>query len=239
MVTYSSKYRSTEPEIMDSFELQGEEMKLLLTDLKIINSYLGGTSVTLDGLKVLLRSHTKDGPITIVDMGCGDGEILRKCADLAEANGYHFQLIGVDANHHILEEAKIRSSGYPSITFRELDVFSEAMQEIDCDIVLCTLFLHHFGRNDILKLLSICLHNAKVGVIINDLHRSRWAFWLFGIFSKIFINTRTAQHDGLVSIARGFKRSDIKNMQKHFPNTEQRLRWKWAFRYQWIIKTNK
>ncbi len=224
---------------MDSFELQGEEMKFLLTDLKTINTYLGGTSVTLDGLKVLLRSHPKDRLVTIVDMGCGDGEILRSCAAFAEENNYRFQLIGVDANSHILKEARIRSGKHSSITFLELDVFSEAMQKIECDIVLCTLFLHHFSRNDIIKLLTNCVHNAKVGVIINDLHRSRWAFWLFGIFSRLFINTRTARHDGLVSIARGFKRKDIKNMQKHFPNTEQRVRWKWAFRYQWIIKSNK
>ena len=59
MIRYSSKYRSNETEIMDDFDLQGVEMKALLTDLKRVNKWLGGNSITLHGIGQLLIDHPK------------------------------------------------------------------------------------------------------------------------------------------------------------------------------------
>jgi hypothetical protein len=41
--------------------------------------------------------------------------------------------------------------------------------------------------------------------------------------------------DGLTSILRGFKRKDLENFSKELKVMPQ-IKWKWAFRYQWIIK---
>ena len=80
MIAFSSKYRSAENEIMDDFDLQGEPMKDLLTDLKRVNKWLGGNAVTLRGLDKLLANHPRNEAVTLLDIGCGDGEMLRQCA---------------------------------------------------------------------------------------------------------------------------------------------------------------
>jgi len=223
---------------MDDFNLHGAEMKLLLSDLQWVNKWLGGTHISLDGIDDLLKNIPKETPLTIVDIGCGDGEMLRQCATYADTKGHTFQLIGVDANAHILAEAKKRSEAFPTITFQKIDVFSEENSLPDFDIALYTLFLHHFKNEEIVQLLQKINKKAKVGMVVNDLHRSPFAFWLFKGISSLFLKTKTARHDGLVSIARGFTKQEIKNIAQQVNAQTLSVKWKWAFRYQWIIKIN-
>jgi len=77
---------------------------------------------------------------------------------------------------------------------------------------------------------------ASLGVIINDLERNRLAYYLFHAFSLIFIKTKIAKQDGLISIRRGFLREELQGMSLAFPNLEHRIRWRWAFRYLWVMQ---
>lgn len=65
---------------MDDFNLQGDEMQELLTDLKRVNKMLGGNAISLNGIGQLLEGRPANNTITILDIGCGDGEMLRQCA---------------------------------------------------------------------------------------------------------------------------------------------------------------
>lgn len=236
MITFSKKHRSVQAEIMDNLDFQGEEMKHLLNDLKKVNKWLGGNSITIDGLKELLKNHSKDKTLTILDIGCGDGELLRKCADFGMKNNFDLNCIGLDFNQNILTIAQNRSRNYPNLTFKKVDVFLEEELVPNCDIALSTLFLHHFNNNQIEGLLKIILKKTEIGVIVNDLQRSKQAFFLFKIVSKLFLKTKTAQHDGLVSIARGFKKNELEAISLKINNQKSKIHWRWAYRYQWILK---
>lgn len=238
MIYFSATKRSTQPELMDDFKLQGTEMKQLLTDLQRVNKWLGGNQITLQGIKMLLATNPKTQPITILDVGCGDGEMLRQCARFGASEGYQLQLIGVDANAYILEEATQRSKEFQNITFQKIDVFSEALSEIPFDIGLCTLFLHHFSDSEIEIMLNRLQAKARLGIVINDLQRNRLAFWLFTVFSHIFLKTKIARYDGLVSVARAFRKKELVSLSEAIKNSTSTIRWKWAFRYQWILKKN-
>ncbi len=235
MVLFSSKYRSQETEIMDDMNFQGEEMKSLLKDLATVNKWLGGTNITISGVNKLLAIHKRaETPLIIIDIGCGDGEVLRRCLDNAKKRSILVRAIGIDANPFILEEAQKRSLDYPNLEFQKLDVFSKMDSLPEFHIALCTLFLHHFKEDEIVTLLQKTQDRAKVGIVINDLQRSAWAFGLFRIFSSIFLKTKTARHDGLVSVARGFKKKELQKITHRIQGIH-RIRWQWAFRYQWLI----
>ena len=149
-----TSYRSSATEMMDDFTLEGVEFRDTLDKLEIINRFLGGNSVTIKGLKKLLYKQTKTKTITIIDLGCGHGDILRDVAKFGRKNKYKFKLLGVDANPDAIEYARELSKDYSELSFETIDIFSEDFKKQSYDVVLCTLFLHHF-KND--ELISFCL----------------------------------------------------------------------------------
>ena len=69
--------RSTEIEIMDDLDCHGEVVDQTLRELETINALLGGNYVTLNGIKKLLRENQFPMSVSIADLGCGGGDILR------------------------------------------------------------------------------------------------------------------------------------------------------------------
>ncbi|WP_339623751.1 methyltransferase domain-containing protein [uncultured Winogradskyella sp.] len=226
-------YRSNKTEIMDDFTMKGELMRDTLDKLGTINKWLGGNSITIDGIRQLLKDQPKEKTFTIIDLGCGHGDILRLVADFGRKNGYKLQLIGIDANQDAIDYANELSVNYPEVSFRNEDIFSEEFRAINYDIALTTLFLHHFKEDELLALLSNLSNNANMGVVVNDLQRSKMAYVLFKLLG-IFISNYMIKQDGLTSILRAFKREDLEAMSKKL-NLKSQIRWKWAFRYQWLI----
>ena len=229
-------YRSKEDEILDDFDLHGPELETSLEDIARVNRWLGGNYVTLSGIRELLEDQKEHRKFTIVDIGCGNGDMLREIAHYAQKYGLHIKLIGIDANSNTIAQARVLSKKYNSIHYEVIDIFSKEFENYRYDIGLCTLTLHHFDNEQIIKMLEIFAKQSKVGFIINDLHRSRIAYYLFKIVSTIFIKSKVAKHDGLISILRGFKRIELSKWSKLL-NLNSSIRWRWAFRYQWIIRT--
>ncbi len=230
-------HRSDREEIMDNFHLQGQELAVVLRDLKLVNAYLGGNKITINGIKQLLSVVPAQKVISIVDIGCGDGQMLKQCIQFARKNKLECKAIGVDANSYTIANAREGTNDYPEISFQHLDVFSKEFKKLNVDIILCTLTLHHFKDDEIEKLVKLMSQQARLGLVINDLHRNKLAYILFKAFSNVFFKSKIAKNDGLVSILRGFKKKELKDFASQLQVKQQTIRWKWAFRYQWIIHT--
>ena len=228
----NTKYRSNEEEIMDDLDMEGDLLIDTLDKIASINKWLGGNKLTLQGVDKLIKSHTKS-EITIVDLGCGNGDMLRELADIGRIKKLKLKLIGIDANQATIDYAVMLSSKYSNIRYVKLDVLSDEFNKINYDIALSTLFLHHFKNDVALDLMQSLVAKARIGVIVNDLHRHALAYYLFK-FITLFINNRMVKTDGLISILRGFKRKDLEQFAMHIKSISY-IKWKWAFRYQWII----
>lgn len=231
----NTKYRTQEAEIMDDFSLQGEELREALDQIARINQLLGGNKVILQGIKGLLKQSHQAKTISIADVGCGNGDMLRMLAKFAQKNKLSFQLTGIDANEFTINYAKKLSQEYANIEYKCVDIFSEDFKAMKYDIILCTLTLHHFTNEQILKIISIFNNNAETGIIINDLHRSKTAYRLFEMICVVFNLNSMSREDGLISILRGFRKKELEEFSKKLNFKNYTINWKWAFRYQWII----
>jgi 2-polyprenyl-3-methyl-5-hydroxy-6-metoxy-1,4-benzoquinol methylase len=235
-MSINTKYRTDTPEIMDDFTLEGEVLQEALDKIAKINQFLGGNLLTLNGLKELILTVPKSKVITIVDIGCGNGDMLRVLSNYGNDNNYSFNLIGIDANAFTVNHAKKLSESYSNITFKCEDIFEYDFTQLKCDIILCTLTLHHFKNPEIESLLITFYANSKLGIVINDLHRSSLAYRLFQIICFLFQLNSMSREDGLTSILRGFKKDELETFSKKLGFKKYTIQWKWAFRYQWIIR---
>lgn len=231
----NTKYRSEEPEIMDDFAMEGEILREALDKIAKINQLLGGNQLTLQGVQELIVKIPKGTEITIIDVGCGNGDMLRTLADYGIKNNFNFRLIGIDANDFTINHAQKLSEDYSNISYRCEDVFGKPFAELKYHIALCTLTLHHFKEDQILKLMTIFNANSKIGIVINDLQRSAIAYRLFQALCFVFRLNAMSREDGLVSILRGFKKEELIRFSKKLKLNNYKIQWKWAFRYQWII----
>jgi 2-polyprenyl-3-methyl-5-hydroxy-6-metoxy-1,4-benzoquinol methylase len=230
----STKYRTDKEELMDDFSIGGDLLRDTLDKLENINRWLGGNKVTINGLKTILKNHPKTEEITIVDIGCGHGDILRDVAIFGRKNGFIFKLIGVDANSTAILYANELSKKYPEISFQTQDIFSEEFQNRQFDVVLATLFLHHFKEEELVTFFKNTIKHTKIGIVVNDLHRHKVAYYLFMLLS-VFIKNKMIIEDGLTSVLRGFKRNELEKMAEKLKVTSK-ISWKWAFRFLWIIQ---
>ena len=231
----STQYRTLAPEIMDDFSLEGEELQAALDQIARINQLLGGNKLTLHGIKQLLKKIDSSKTIKIADIGCGNGDMLRMLTKFAKKNNLKFKLIGIDANAFTIKYAQNLSKEYSNIQYYCEDIFSPEFKSLKYDIVLCTLTLHHFTNVEILNIITTFNKNVEVGIIINDLHRSKLAYHLFELICVLFSLNKMSREDGLISILRGFKKSELEEFSKKLNLKNYTINWKWAFRYQWII----
>ena len=78
----NTKFRTDKIETMDDFAMEGEILRDALDKIAKINQLLGGNQLTLQGVQDLTSSISKSNEIVIVDVGCGNGDMLRTLADL-------------------------------------------------------------------------------------------------------------------------------------------------------------
>jgi 2-polyprenyl-3-methyl-5-hydroxy-6-metoxy-1,4-benzoquinol methylase len=219
---------------MDDLEASGEVIPQTLRELETINKWLGGNYVTTNGLDQLLkRKNTKK--LFIADLGCGGGDMLKLVAKWAKMRNVDVSLIGFDANPHIVDYAKENCLGYENISFEVSDIFSEEFKQRKFDVILCTLFTHHFKEEQLTRIFNQFKSQATIGTVINDLHRHWLAEFLIKWLTRFFSKSDMVKNDAPLSVRRAFKRGDLLDILKNAEINIFSLRWMWAFRWQLIF----
>lgn len=220
--------RATEPEIMDDFGLDAAEIDPLLSGLEIVNQYLGGYKVVFSALKeVSVQSN-----FHISDWGCGSGDVLRAIASGWKNLNLHFT--GIDATPVAVDFAN-RKNKNSNIRFILTDVLTGEISELKSDIILSTLFTHHFSDEEWILLIRKMLNCSRHAVIVDDLHRHWIPYYAVKLITKWFTNSRLAQNDGPLSVLKGFKRKELEVLLQKAGIKNYTIRWMWAFRWQIIL----
>ncbi len=226
--------RSSASEIMDNLNCSGEVVNQTLRELDVINRWLGGNRITLQALQQVMAENSR-ACYAIADLGCGSGEMLRLIKD--KFAQYTLLLTGIDANPHIIEFAR-RHLHDNTIALIAEDIFSSSFRNRSFDIVLATLFLHHFTSEQLVQIFKLLTQQARLAVIVNDLHRHPLAYYSIRLLTQLFSKSAMVKYDAPLSVLRGFTRSELVEILRAVGIKQYELRWKWAFRWQLIIHTN-
>lgn len=189
-----------------------------------INKLLGFFSYT----KRLLKQFPPD--ISVLDVGCGGGLFVLNLSDYFPK--IHFT--GCDISQDAIKMAEEESKSYQknNVSFNLQQQLKLNLPENSVDIILATLVCHHIEDEELGDFFQQALLISYKAVLINDLHRHIIPYYFYKLFSPLFRN-RLINHDGLISIKRGFTRKEwILLLEKanidHFTI-------KWRFPFCWSV----
>jgi 2-polyprenyl-3-methyl-5-hydroxy-6-metoxy-1,4-benzoquinol methylase len=227
--------RSAESETMDDLQCSGPVLTQTLRELEFINKWLGGNNVTTNALKSFSYPSLPHTKFTIADLGCGGGDMLRLIDRWAKRKNLNVELMGIDANPNIIKYAINSAPRSDNISFYTLDIFSQEFRKLKFDIVIGTLFFHHFSDAALIRFFSDLRQQVRLGIIINDIHRHFLAYYSILWLTKLFSKSSMVRNDAPLSVRRAFSRAELHDILVKAGYSNFQIKWKWAFRWEVIV----
>jgi 2-polyprenyl-3-methyl-5-hydroxy-6-metoxy-1,4-benzoquinol methylase len=192
--------RALAEERMDAEDLPPEALAAVLADLAKVNAVTMAARPTLAFLK---RAVGKRQRFRLLDVGFGDGDMLRRIARWAARRGIVAELVGVDLNPNSAPAATTRTPASMAIEYRTGDY--AAFTREPWDVIVSSLVAHHMTHDQLVAFLRFMEAHARAGWLVNDLHRHRLAHAGYPLLARLAGWHEIVRHDGRLSIARSYR----------------------------------
>jgi len=201
-------------ELLDLGQGSPAEVRRSLHDIRRINTYLGGARVVMAETFRLLESNIRQSKAllrgaTILDVGTGSADIPLRFVRSGVKKGFDLRVIALDNNWRHLQTARADVSRCANIHLLQGDAFQIPLADNSVDVVIASLFLHHFRPPQIHLLLREFHRVSRVGWVVNDLVRHYVPLIFFRLMAPIFARSYITRHDGTASILRGYTTAEM------------------------------
>lgn len=216
--------RAIAEELMDADDLAPETYTRVVHDLAKVNTLTMARRPTLaflaevrsrraqsmlsaatgrapSGSKVHVRPAAM--PLRILDVGYGDGDMLRTIHRWAIKNNLAATLVGIDLNPRSRAAAIDATPPAMAIDWRIGDYADLAGE--GWDVVISSLVAHHMTHDQLVAFLRFMDREATAGWFVNDLHRHGFAWLGFPLLATLMRWHPIVRHDGQLSIARSYR----------------------------------
>jgi 2-polyprenyl-3-methyl-5-hydroxy-6-metoxy-1,4-benzoquinol methylase len=191
--------RSRQDEQMDAADLDPAVYDKVLADLSRVNRWTFTARPTLQFLKRAVGTSKR---FSLLDVGFGQGDMLRDIAHWAQRRGITADLVGVDLNAKSVASARAATPRDLAIDYRAGDY---ADQGDSFDYVVSSQVTHHMTDDQLRDFIRFMEDKARRGWLISDLHRHGFSHWGFPILARLMGVHRIVREDGTLSIARSFR----------------------------------
>jgi 2-polyprenyl-3-methyl-5-hydroxy-6-metoxy-1,4-benzoquinol methylase len=207
-------------ELMDDPALDPATYHAVLADLAKVNRVTFAYRPTLAFLDRAVGGRER---FTLLDVGFGDGDMLRAIARWAARRGIAAELTGIDLNPRSAAAAEASPSPTP-IRYLTGDYTDLAGDGFDC--VVSSLVAHHMTDEQLAAFLRFMEREAAAGWFVNDLHRHGFAHAAWPLLASTMGWHRIVRLDGHTSIARSFRPAEWRTLLANEGLTEARVqRW--------------
>jgi len=221
--------RSDADEVMDDPGLDTAVYRRCLHELAAVNRLTLTHRPVLAWLHRATREWPRGSAVSILDVACGEGDLLRSIRKWADRRGLDATLEGIDLNPRSAAAASAVTPQALRILYRTGDVFEFAPRP-GPDFIVTSQFAHHLDDATVVHLLGWLDRHAERGWLIADLHRHPLAYYGFPVLARLLGWHRIVRQDGMVSIARSFRREDWQRLLAEAA-LDAEVRWRLPFRY--------
>ena len=193
-------HRALAEELMDADDLSSEIYAAVVGDLAKVNVVTLAARPTLDFLRRGTAGMTR---FKLLDVGFGDGDMLRRIARWAAKRGIAAELVGVDLNPRSALAATAHGGAAAPICYITGDYADLAGQ--GWDFIVSSLVAHHMTHAQLVGFLRFMDRESARGWLVNDLHRHRFAYAGFPLLATLAGWHKIVRHDGTLSIARSYR----------------------------------
>jgi 2-polyprenyl-3-methyl-5-hydroxy-6-metoxy-1,4-benzoquinol methylase len=194
--------RAEAEELMDAEDLDPEVYAAVVADLARVNTVTLAARPTLGFLGRITRGRTS---LRLLDVGFGDGDMLRRIERWAARRGIAAELVGVDLNPRSERAARAHTPAGSAIRWVTGD-YADMGGAMDggWDAIVSSLVAHHMTRTQLVAFLRFMDANAR-SWFVNDLHRHGFAHRGFPLLARAARWHPMVRHDGTLSVARSFR----------------------------------
>jgi len=173
-------------------ELEGN-----LRDIAFSNAVFGGVAP-------VLRAVRESQARTVLDVGCGSGDIPLALVRAAERSGTHVSVTCLDRSEQMLAIAQKMTAAHPDLHFVHGEGEALPFPDASFDVVMCNLALHHFEPMAAEQLLRELRRVARLTPIVCDLRRSSLAYAAARLYTTVLTRNRLTKNDGPLSVRRAY-----------------------------------
>ena len=227
------RLRSLQKELLDQDDIPEADLFQNLKELDFINHWLGGYQISFNALKKVIK---RDRRYLLVDIGCGGGDTLKRMQQWNKKEGYNLDLYGVDIKPVCIAYAteNLKAAPVTLICDDYRHIFAHLKQ---VDVIHACLFCHHLAEDQLVELVRFALNHRSV-LVINDLERNPIAYYAIKWLTLLFSRSYLVKNDAPLSVLRGFRRKEWRDILEKAGAVRYSVRNKWAFRHEVIVYGN-
>lgn len=171
----------------------------------------------LSGWKSIYKTYLrpvivkKSGKASILDIGCGGGDVLHLLQTFCRADGFDVRFTGIDPDPRSIQY--LSALKWPeNVQFKPQFSYQLVKENQLFDIVISNHVMHHLKENE---LTAVCADAEKLAgqlVIFSDIERSDIGYAMFSTIAPLLFRNSYIVPDGLISIKRSFRKEELDNL---------------------------
>lgn len=202
------------PELLDDLAMDRGILVGNLRDIRRFNRLLRWDVAMAREVARLFRERAPGQRPTILDVGCGSGDIPLAVAAKLRRDGYAPRIICADLHQPILAVARRHIGDAMRCDYLCADGLRLPLPDRAVDLALCSAMLHHFPEAEATRLLGELGRVVRGAVVVSDLARG-WVTYL-GACALTAVATRNpaTRHDGVASALRAYTAREVRALAR-------------------------